>query len=540
MDFRTPDRARHVGATIGAQPAVTPATRQRAIHRLGSETAGVLDVLIIGGGINGAGTARDLALRAKIAKTPLNIGLVEQNHFGSGTSGKNSHLVHGGLRYLKLLDFHLVREALSERGVLLHIAPHLVEPLPFLLPIAGFARELFYNAGLTLYDALSAGHEFPRHRRLPLAEVHRLEPGLAVPGMTGAAEYYDAEVRSARVVLENVFEAIANGAACANYVAVESHERDGTGENAIWRVQLHDRISGEHFETRAKSLVDATGPWAHDPAPRLVRGSHIILPRLNASNHAIAYFEESGRIVFFIPWGERRDRTLIGTTDVDHPGSPDDVYISDEEVRYLREIAARVFPASAGEEPVAAFSSLRPLLASTASATRATREHHIFYGAKGILRITGGKFTTYRLMSEEAADLIAPAIAPGLSKVHATAETPLNGNSAEAIAALIAQAPELAARYSIEPSEIILLVRQYGRLANAVLELMAGPEPATSGTSNSAGLSRIDQARLKFAVLHEMAQYPEDFLNVSTTIGHEGRGVTLTNLDRVWTESGLS
>jgi glycerol-3-phosphate dehydrogenase len=514
--------------SIGAQPAVTPTTRQHAIDRLRS---GTFDILIIGGGINGAGTARDLALRAKIAKTPLNIALVEQNHFGSGTSGKNSHLVHGGFRYLKQLDFHLVRESLSERAVLLRIAPHLVEPLPFLLPIAGFARELFYNAGLTLYDALSSGGAFPRHRRLPLAEVHSLEPGLAVPGMTGAAEYYDAQVRSARMVLENVFEAIANGAACANYVALESHELDRAGESAIWRVRLHDRISGEHFETRAKSLVDATGPWAHDPSPRLVRGSHIVLPRLNSSDHAIAYFEESGRIVFFIPWGERRDRTLIGTTDVDHPGSPDEVHISDEEVRYLRDIAARVFPASAGQEPVAAFSSLRPLLASTGSATRATREHHIFLDDQGILRITGGKFTTYRLMSEEAADLIAAEIAPALREVHSTAETPLNGNSAEAIAELIAQAPELAFKYSADAPEIILLVRQYGVLATAVLELM--PEPLTSSTSspsNSSGLSRIDQARLKFAVRHEMAQYPDDFLKVSTTIGHEGRGVTLTSL----------
>jgi glycerol-3-phosphate dehydrogenase len=517
--------------TIGAQPAVTPATRQLAIDRLRSGTSRVLDVLIIGGGINGAGTARDLALRAKIAKTPLHIGLVEQNHFGSGTSGKNSHLVHGGFRYLKQLDFHLVRESLRERAVLLHIAPHLVEPLPFLLPVAGIARELFYNAGLTLYDLLSAGdgrRAFPRHRRLPLAEVHRMEPGLAVPGMTGAAEYYDAEVRSARVVLENVFEAIANGAACANYLALESHELERDGESAIWRVRLHDRISGERFETRAKFLVDATGPWAHDPAPRLVRGSHIILPRLNASDHAIAYFEESGRIVFFIPWGERRDRTLIGTTDVDHPGSPDDVRISDEEVCYLRAIAARVFPASAGQEPVAAFSSLRPLLASSGSATRATREHHIFQDAKGILRITGGKFTTYRLMSEEAADLVAATIAPTLRGVHATAETPLNGNSAAAIAELITQAPALAVRYSTRVSEIILLVRQYGVLATSVLELM--PEPVTSSASNAEGLSRIDQARLKFAVRHEMAQYPDDFLNVSTTLGHEGRGVKLTNL----------
>jgi len=514
-----------------AQPAVTLATRRNAIDRFRSET---FDVLIIGGGINGAGTARDLALRAKIAGTSLNIAVVEKNHFASGTSGKNSHLIHGGLRYLKLLDFRLVREALRERAVLLRIAPHLVEPLPFLLPIAGFANELFYNAGLTLYDFMSTGQAFPRHRRLPLHQVHRIEPGLAVPGMTGAAEYYDAEVRSARVVLENVFEAIANGAACANYTEVQSHERGG--EKTAWSVRLHDRISGETFEMSARSLVDATGPWAHDPAPRLVRGSHIVLPRLNASDHAVAYFEESGRIIFFIPWGERRDRTLIGTTDVDHPGSPDDVHISDDEVRYLRDIAARVFPESASEEPVAAFSSLRPLLASTGSATRATREHHIFHDPQGILRITGGKFTTYRAMSEEAADLVATEIAPALREVHATAKTPLNGNSAEAIAELIASAPKLGTQYLVEPAEVVLLIKQYGVLAPAVLELM--PEPATP---ISAGLSRIDQARLKFAAQHEMAQYPDDFLKVSTTLAYEGRRVALSGdaWMAVWMAQGL-
>ncbi len=292
-------------------PAVNPATRAEAIARLRSET---FDVLIIGGGINGAGTARDLALRSRIAQFPCRIALVEQNYFSSGTSGKNSHLIHGGLRYLKQLDFGLVREALHERDVLLRIAPHLVERQPFLLPLAGPGRDLFYGLGLTLYDLLSDHGVFPRHRHLTLEQVRELEPGLGVPGMTAAAEFYDGQVRSARMVLENIFEAIANGAVCANYVRAEAHHRDTT--DGEWRVRLIDTHAGEAFETRARSMVDATGPWAHNPAPRLVRGSHIVLPRLNHSDHAIAYFDESGRIIFFIPWGERRDRTLIGTTDV--------------------------------------------------------------------------------------------------------------------------------------------------------------------------------------------------------------------------------
>lgn len=487
-----------------ATPPIGPSTRSESIARLRSE---IFDVLIIGGGINGAGVARDLALRAKIANTPLSVALIDKGHFASGTSSRNSHLIHGGLRYLKMLDFHLVREALRERSILLSIAPHLVDPLPFLLPISGFARELYYNAGLLLYDAFASGGAFPRHRRLLLNEVHRLEPDLAPPGMTAAAEYYDAEVRSARMVLENIFEAVANGAACTNYIESIGHRRDGD----LWRVGLRDHITGGEFEISARSIVDATGPWAHDPKPRLVRGSHIILPRLNKSDHAIAYFEESGRIIFFIPWGERRDRTLIGTTDVDHDGSPDDVHISAAEIRYLREIAARVYPSSAAMEPLATFSSLRPLLVSHASATKATREHKIYFDDQGILRITGGKFTTYRSMSEEAADLITTRVAPALRDIHPTSTTPLNGNSTGAITALRANAPSLAAEYSVGTANVEMLIRQYGLLTQAVLDKLA---PGTD--------DRITRARLRFAQDHEMAQKPADFLEVSTSLSYDG------------------
>ncbi len=471
------------------------------------------DVLILGGGINGAGVARDLALRAKVAQKPLSIALVDRKHFGSGTSSKNSHLIHGGLRYLKQFDFHLVREALAERATLLRIAPHLVEPLPFLLPLEGFAREIYYNIGLTLYDAFSSG--FPRHRRLNLDTVRKMEPGLGMPEMTAAAEYYDAEVQSARLVLENIFEAQSNGAACVNYVSAESRIHNGG-----FVVTLHDTIANQTFETRAKVLIDATGPWARDPAPRLVRGSHIVLPRLNSSDHAIAYFERSGRIVFFIPWGERGDRTLIGTTDVDHNESPDNVTISSDEIRYLRSIASLVFPSSESMETLATFSSLRPLLATHGSATKATREHRIFFDPEGVLRITGGKFTTYRLMSEESVDMAVPA----LRDIHVTAETPLNGNSAQAIEDLRAQAPALASRYSLPVKEILFLIRQYGVRAPAVLDFV--PE------SDERGLTRIDAARLRYAVKYEMARFPADFLEVSTSLGHEGQsGLKINTID---------
>jgi glycerol-3-phosphate dehydrogenase len=469
------------------------------------------DVLILGGGINGAGTVRDLALRGKVSNGKFAVGLVEQNHFSSGTSGKNSHLIHGGLRYLKQFDFRLVREALRERAVLLKIAPHLVDPQPFLMPVAGPLKSLYYDLGLTIYDFFGGSRALPWHRRLSLGQVHELEPGLAAPGMTGAMEFYDAQVRSARLVLENIFEAVGNGAACANYVRADSHQRD---ENHLWRVRLTDSISGETFEARSRSLIDSTGPWARDPSPRLVRGSHIVMPRLNASKHAIAYFEDDGRIVFFIPWGERGERTLIGTTDVDHDGSPDDVHISEDEIRYLRTIAARIFPASARLEPVAAFSSLRPLLVSHASATKATREHHIYRDAQGVIRITGGKYTTYRAMAEEAADLAVAEVAPGLQSVHLTAKTALNGNTPEAIQGLLKGTRALSKQYNVAESEIIMLIHQYGVLTSAVLDYVE--------TAQFVGRMDVDTARLVFAARHEMAIQPRDFMEVSTSLGLEG------------------
>jgi len=490
-------------------PAVNPDTRQSAIERLRGET---FDVLIFGGGINGAGTARDLALRGKASNGKFTVGLVEQNHFSSGTSGKNSHLIHGGLRYLKQFDFKLVREALHERSVLLQIAPHLVDPQPFLMPLSGFAQSLYYDFGLTVYDLFDSSGAVPRHRRIPVKELRNLEPGLGLPGLTGAMEFYDAQVRSARLVLENVFEAIRNGAVCANYIRAESHARDRDG---LWHVQLRDSISGETFETTARALIDSTGPWARDPAPRLVRGSHIVMPRLNSSGRAIAHFEDDGRIIFLIPWGERGERTLIGTTDVDHHGSADDVHISKDETRYLRTIAARIFPASAKLEPVAAFSSLRPLLVSHGSATKATREHHIYRDPQGIIRITGGKYTTYRAMSEEAADLVTAEIAPELRSVHLTARRALNGNTPDAVRALLKDTRALSAQYGVAEPQVIMLIHQYGVLTPAVLEYVE--------TATLAGREDVDAARLVFATRHEMAMEPRDFLEVSTSLGLEGQ-----------------
>jgi len=359
--------------------------RKANIERLRSES---WDILIVGGGINGAGIARDLALR----NAGLKVALVEKNHFASGTSGKNSQLIHGGLRYLKYLDIGLVREALRERATQLRIAPGLVQPLEFLIPCYGPLDRWFYGAGLMVYDALSGRHSIGHARTLSAGDTKALEPELAPP--RAGLLFFDARVNSARLVVENLLDAEARGVCLANYVELLENRSARCG------------LTGESFELRAKRIVDATGAWSSDAPLRLVRGSHLVFPRIQAGGEAIAHFDEMGRIVFLIPWGENDDLTLVGTTDVDHDGSPDHVRISAAEVEYLTGIVRRLYPAYA-DEPVSSYSSLRPLVAETGrSATSTSREHRIWESADKVLHISGGKYTTYRLMSEELVDML--------------------------------------------------------------------------------------------------------------------------------------
>jgi len=386
------------------------------------------DVLILGGGINGAGVARDLALRTHSSSTPMRILLVEQNHFASGTSGKNSHLIHGGLRYLKNFEFHLVREALQERATLLTLAPHLVEPLRLLIPFYSYFDRLFYSAGIALYSLLAGKHKVGSIAFLSPKKTAEMEPAIERKGLRGGAVYYDCRVDSARFVLENLQDAYGNGAVLANYMHAEAFTKLPDG---WWDVVLLDRLSNERVTVRARKIVDTMGAWSGEKdSLRLVRGSHIVIKRDDTNCHdedsSIAFFGEDGRIVFLIPWGGAgRKVTMVGTTDVDHSAGPDHVAISDEEIAYLRNVVDRLFPKT-DSKPVSAFSSLRPLVRDEAvSATKTSREHRIWNSEDGVLHVTGGKYTTYRVMSERAVDLIAHELVPPLEGLHLTALTPL-------------------------------------------------------------------------------------------------------------------
>jgi glycerol-3-phosphate dehydrogenase len=325
------------------------------------------------------------------------IALVDKRHFASGTSGKNSQLIHGGLRYLKNLELGLVRESLHERATLLRMAPHLVTPLRFLIPMYGWPARLVYGTGLLLYDLLAGRANVGRHTDLSRSEVERLEPGLSREGLKSAGVYYDCLIQSARFVLENVFDAARRGAAVVNYCEARGY----TGSGKLFTVDLRDGLSGETFQARTRRLVDCRGPWSTNGSLRLVRGSHILLPRLVESDHAIAHFDETGRIVFVIPWWGG-NLSLVGTTDIDHEGSPDDVRISRAEVDYLMRNVRRLFPKSTAT-PLSGYSSLRPLLLGPQSSpTKASREHRIWQSADGVLHVAGGKYTTYRAMADEA------------------------------------------------------------------------------------------------------------------------------------------
>jgi len=222
---------------------------------------------------------------------------------------------------------------------------------------------------------------------------------------------------------------VAHGAIAANYVRADGWER--AGANGHWRVRCTDTLSGVSFEMEARKLVDARGAWSNPDSLRLVRGSHIVIPRVNSSDHAIAHFEPDGRIVFVIPWGSQDQLTLVGTTDEDHKEGPDSVHISGEEARYLLGIVRKLFPQHRDVTPISTFSSLRPLVRTSGSATRASRDHRIWNADDGTLHIAGGKYTTYRSMSEEASDLVCKEIAPELEAVHRTAATPFPASERE-------------------------------------------------------------------------------------------------------------
>lgn len=404
-------------------------TRASRIARLESEQ---FDVLVIGGGITGAGIARDAALRG------LRTALVERDDFGSGTSSRSSRLVHGGVRYLEHGHLHLVFESSRERRTLMRIAPHLVRPLRFTWPVYKGARVPRWklNLGLFMYDALAVFRNVKNHRSLEASDVLAQEPALRRDDLVGGAEYYDAATDDARLTLSNIIAAEEAGAAVANHAIVEELIRDGDRVNGA---VVRDETTGSRLRVRATIVVNATGPWTdatrsldvpeHRSAVRATKGVHIAIPRERLATQAALTLLSpvDGRVMFALP---STATTIIGTTDTPTTESPEDVRASRDDIDYLLAAANMFFPAATlvPNDVVAAWAGIRPLVASgfTKDPASASREHRIDRSASGMISVSGGKLTTYRSMAAEVVTVVERAL--GRTHVRPTTQSvPLPG-----------------------------------------------------------------------------------------------------------------
>ena len=450
------------------------ATRTAMLAALPDEP---LDLLIIGGGINGAGIARDAAMRG------IRTALVDAGDFGWGTSSRSSRLIHGGLRYLEHGWLRLVFEASRERRTLLRIAPHLVRPRAFIFPAFEGTRLKRWeiSAGVWLYDILALFRNVHAHRLLSRRGVLEREPLLRERGLKGGAQYWDAQTDDARLVLATMRSAHAHGARCLSYVRVTSLDK---ADGRVRGAELEDAFTGDRLRVKAHVVVNATGPWSDalrrldDPAaPPLLRntkGAHIAVPQRRIGNRgAVTLLSPiDGRVMFVLPWG---DVTIVGTTDTDDPVSPDDVAARPEDVLYLVRSANAIFPnARLGvEDVIAAWAGLRPLLSNPGrDAGSVPREHRIDSSPGGLVTIAGGKLTTYRAMAEQVVDLVAKRLRAldrrTLPTHSATALVPLPGGEVADLAALTEQIT----LEGLDAPAATHLVALYGAEATAVAKLM--------------------------------------------------------------------
>ncbi len=370
-----------------------------------------LDLLVIGGGITGCGVARDAAMRG------LSVALVERDDFASGTSGRSSRLIHGGIRYLEQGQLHLVHESIRERQTLLRIAPHLVNPLAFTWPIYRGARigKLKLSAALLVYQLMAVGRS-RRHSTLNAAETLEREPGLKSVGLTGSAVYYDACTDDARLTLANAIAAKQLGAAVSSHTRVTEMIRDGA--RSVGAVAKSQR-TGESREIRARVIVNATGVWQNtfdgDERARRLHGSkgiHIGVPRERVGNRdALTLISPvDGRVMFCLPAGPQ---AIIGTTDTWTDESPEAVHPSAGDVDYLLRSANAYFPRAqlTSDDVVSAWAGIRPLAtAKGANPSAVSREHSIIADSSGVINVTGGKLTTYRSMAAEIVDRVQEAL----------------------------------------------------------------------------------------------------------------------------------
>ena len=458
------------------------------------------DLIIVGGGINGAGIAADAAGRG------LSVLLVEQHDFASGTSSASSKLIHGGLRYLESYEFRLVRKALHERHTLQQCAPHLIKPMRFIVPNNSKVRKPWLlRLGLWCYDLLSFGDSLPKSKAINLKKGYHLKKQFKK-----GYSYYDCATDDARLVIENILQANKYGAETLNYHRCDKIEK----ENQLWKVTLQDGQS--HY---AKALVNATGPWSNHfnnkvlniklPSVELVKGSHLVVKKFYDQEDAFLLQNDDGRVVFVIPY--YKDYLLIGTTDISYHGDPQAVKIDCEEIDYLFKVVNEYFEVSLTEEHIIdSFSGVRPLIAEkNTKASKLSRDYHIELSEQDslpLITLYGGKITTYRKLAEQAVDLLKPYFKEMKPAWTATAKLP--GAKAFSV-------HQLEKKYPWLPSN---LLERYMRTYGCRIELLLRSCNSLDALGESYGHDLYER-EIKFLIQNEFCQTQEDLLWRRTKLG---------------------
>ncbi len=461
------------------EPASVPASESEPLRRRAADLARLTgttwDIVIVGGGVVGAGALLDAASRG------LQAALIEQDDIASGTSSRSSRLIHGGLRYLEQVHLPLVREALAERRRLLRNAPHLVSLEPQLFPIYGipFLHKAFYDAGLTLYDILGARHDGGWHRRLDRAQTLEIAPRLRPAGLRGGLLYHDGVEDDARFTLALVRTAVATDVEPLALTRVRATGLDATAGERVRTLEAQDVLEGEALAIRTRAVVDATGVWAAEPAhpfagqvTRLLpsRGGHVVVPRSRIPATAGLTLRVPGRVVFLVPWP---DFWLIGTTDAPYDGAPEHPAAAGWEVDELLETVNRSLDVDlTRDDIVGTYAGLRPLIAPSGGSTvKASREHRVTVGTDGVVRIAGGKYTTYRVMARDVVDgVLGRDVAR--RRPSDTADRPVVGaadhDELDRIARELAAEPDVAA---VHPDAAARLVARHGTESRDVVAL---------------------------------------------------------------------
>ena len=489
--------------------------RTYRVGALASLAADEVDVLVIGGGVVGAGAALDAASRG------LTTVLVEARDFAAGTSSRSSKLIHGGLRYLEQLDFALVREALRERGLLLNkLAPHLVHPVSFLFPLQHHWERPYIGAGVALYDTLGGARALPMHRHLSRSRALELAPALREDAMVGAIRYFDAQVDDARHTMTLARTAARHGATVLTRAKVTSLLRE---QERVVGAVVTDRESGREYRVRARRVISATGVWTDEMNAmtgvdfpfhvRMSKGVHILVPRerLDLGTGLIMKTEKS--VLFVIPW---REHWIIGTTDTDWSLDKDHPVASAADVRYILDhVNSLLREPLSNADIVGTYAGLRPLLSGASSSTaKLSREHAVAEPVPGLFVIAGGKYTTYRVMAADVIDAAVAGFGRGVAS-SVTAELPIL--VAAGYHELLEDIDSVAQRAGLSVAAATHLVSRYGSLATELFAMidrepeLGMPLPGTEYLG----------AEAVYAVTHEGALHLDDILTRRTRISIE-------------------